>query len=319
MANCCVGGCTKKYGSPPNGMSDFRRFIRFYRFPKEKAMQKKWIARVFRRRQDINPQSMYVCSDHFEDDDFDFHSLQKAELFSQERLKGLKVLLKKDAVPNTDRSTGIARKGRPPAKKALKRPTSHLDSILDPPCSNTNTSLAISPNSRSAKRPCRFIDVENLDELIAENQRLLEVGQIDTERAAEIEIIEEQVQLQVQEQVQTFNQFSSSCDSPETDKSVQVEVNVPSTTRGIQVGGPSSFLPLFDPLVDENNCISPFESVVLIEHRDCSPQVKPCLAKLNLNCYKSFKKKTKTFLPFSVYFSKVIGEIIDEKFGIKHE
>ena len=305
MANCCVGGCTKKFGSALNGESDFRRFIRFYHFPKEKVMQKKWIARVLRRPEDINPESMYVCSDHFEDEDYIFRSLQQADFFSQELLKGLKILLKKDAVPNTDRSTGQARKGRPPAKKSLKREASDIAVLIDPPCSSsssTSTGLAISSKSRAAKRSRRLIDFENLDELIAENQRLVEVKQVEIETATGMEILEEQVQ--------GSNQFTSTLDFElaETDKSVQA--NVASKTRGIQVGQPSSFLSQKDPPVYDYNNTSASESDVedvLCEDPDYTPQDKSSLAKLNFTRHYSFKKKTaetKSHLSFPV--SKVI-------------
>ena len=64
-------------------------------------MQKKWVARVLRRISYVNPESMFVCSEHFEDDDFVYRNLLEADMLSDELLVGHHIKLKDDAIPIT--------------------------------------------------------------------------------------------------------------------------------------------------------------------------------------------------------------------------
>ena len=170
MSNCCVAHCNKKQGGTLNGESDFRRFIRWYRFPKKKAMQKKWVVRVLRRISDVHPESMYVCSEHFEDDDFVYRNLLEADMFSGELLVGHHIKLKDDAVPNTDRKTGLLRAGRPIATKAIKRSNDDISQNLAPEQAEPSSSSSM---TRANKRVRRFMDMEDIDKLIDQNQSIV--------------------------------------------------------------------------------------------------------------------------------------------------
>lgn len=188
MSFCCVGNCSKKRGGAlGNGDSDIRGFIRWYKFPRDKTIRKKWIARVRRRPTDVSPDSMAVCSDHFEDDDFEPRGLLQADILLQAgRLKdltGKHIKLKEDAIPNTERSSGLARVGPPKAEKAL-RPVgdahadlnSSLEVVQD--LSNISTSSSTTKRPRShdndvssgRKRVCRNMGLKRIDELIEENK-----------------------------------------------------------------------------------------------------------------------------------------------------
>ena len=74
---CCVGDCNKRH---KRDTSDTRHFIRWYRFPKNKKRCDQWTKRILRQPKDVNTESMYVCSEHFTDDDF------KCSQFLQSRL-----------------------------------------------------------------------------------------------------------------------------------------------------------------------------------------------------------------------------------------
>ena len=117
MSYCCVGGCTKSWG---RDSSDLRGFLRFHKFPSNKTLCKEWIARIGRQSSDINTKSMVVCSDHFADNDFQLSDFVRAKVYSRNQLKGVKVRIKRDAVPNTDRETGM-RRPRPPLKECSRK------------------------------------------------------------------------------------------------------------------------------------------------------------------------------------------------------
>ena len=170
MSYCCVAHCNKKQGGTLNGESDFRRFIRWYRFPKKKAMQKKWVARVLRRISDVHPESMYVCSEHFEDDDFVYRNLLEADMFSGELLVGHHIKLKDDAVPNTDRKTGLLRAGRPIATKAIKRTHDDISQSLAAEQAEPSSSSSM---TRGTKRVRGSMDMEDIEKLIDQNQSIV--------------------------------------------------------------------------------------------------------------------------------------------------
>ena len=158
---CCVDGCSKIKAGGASDESDFRCFIRWYKFPKNQALQKKWIKRVKRPPSELNTQSMFVCSDHFEDDDFVYRNLLQAEMLSSSALAGHHIKLKDDAVPNTDRKTGRLRSGPPKAERALKRNQ------------NIITADTSGKSSPSRKRKCKKLSLKNVDDLIWENETII--------------------------------------------------------------------------------------------------------------------------------------------------
>lgn len=156
---CCIDGCSKIKVGGASSESDFRCFIRWYKFPKNKGMQRKWMKRVNRPTNDV--QSMYICSDHFEDEDFVYRNLLQAEMLSSDALDGHQIKLKDDAVPNTDRKTGHLRLGPPKAMRALKR------------CQNVIPANKESEVSPSRKRLCHKLNFKTVDELISENETIV--------------------------------------------------------------------------------------------------------------------------------------------------
>ena len=86
MVHCCVPECinhsTKKSG------------ISYHRIPKDKGLQKAWIARI--RRDNLPPlQNCYVCSEHFTDDCFETDL--RAQFLPEQKVKRR---LKRDAIPS---------------------------------------------------------------------------------------------------------------------------------------------------------------------------------------------------------------------------
>ena len=138
VLNCCAYGCYKKLGDTSN----VRHFLRFMRFPKDTKRQKAWIDRIKRVPHDVNPSTMYVCSDHFFDSQFE----QSPYLRSRYQYEGrMKIPLKSDAIPNTDPST--------------------MNYKVPPPITEQDET----PRSKRRRRQ----DLNHIDELVAENSRIL--------------------------------------------------------------------------------------------------------------------------------------------------
>ena len=68
MVYCSVHGCSNEQGKSQSKV-DGRRFLRFFKLPKDARLAKDWKHRMRRRPEDITDK-MVVCSDHFADDDF---------------------------------------------------------------------------------------------------------------------------------------------------------------------------------------------------------------------------------------------------------
>lgn len=58
---CAVGICNNQSQKEPK--------ISFFRFPKDKKLQKEWIRRCF-RKDTFNPGTSRICKVHFSDNDF---------------------------------------------------------------------------------------------------------------------------------------------------------------------------------------------------------------------------------------------------------
>ena len=102
MAHCSKTGKDK---------SDFRHFLRFYKFPaNNKALCAAWV-----KRSGLDPKSMSlkgtnVCSEHFNDSDFEEEHWKKSLLLhslGDAMLKGYSIRLKPEALPNTEELTII--------------------------------------------------------------------------------------------------------------------------------------------------------------------------------------------------------------------
>ena len=99
--SCVVGGCSNTTSSS----STRRDFLIFHKVPVDSAIRSKWDGRVNRVLNHVRNLKRYsVCSDHFSDDDYE------PSYFLKYKVKGfqkfMKLPLRDDAVPNTDRSTG---------------------------------------------------------------------------------------------------------------------------------------------------------------------------------------------------------------------
>ena len=117
MVYCCVGGCSNLHGRKDQ-KSKVRHFLRFYTIPKDLPLRKKWEARLNRRKTDITA-SIFVCSDHFHDSDFEPSPLLKSRINFTPKMQ---IPLKKGSVPNTDPETGcLSIPGVNNAEKARQR------------------------------------------------------------------------------------------------------------------------------------------------------------------------------------------------------
>ena len=107
---CCADGlCSKRDGRDKSSMPG-RKFLRFFRFPKDPEMRKKWTARIGRDVKYFKAtDGTRICSDHFTDEDLDPKSIQRfLQNTDPEKKSHIKLLT--DAVPNTDRLTGHYRR-----------------------------------------------------------------------------------------------------------------------------------------------------------------------------------------------------------------
>ena len=95
MVYCSVHGCSNERGKSQSKV-DGRRFLRFFKLPKDARLAKDWKHRMRRRPEDITDK-MVVCSDHFADDDFS--NIIKIKNFYYE---GMHIKLNPTAVPNTE-------------------------------------------------------------------------------------------------------------------------------------------------------------------------------------------------------------------------
>ena len=104
---------------------------------KHYSLTKSWIKRVGRADK-FNVEIATVCSDHFNDDDFENY-LFFSEL-SGDELRGKNITLKENSVPNTNRSTGermenststsTSTRKKPTARFSFKTVPYHIDSLI---------------------------------------------------------------------------------------------------------------------------------------------------------------------------------------------
>ena len=98
MVQCCVYGCGNKSGDKTK--FENRKFLRHYRFPKDPELQKEWMLRTERfDLKEIDPSNSWVCSEHFDDGDFEESNFLRSKLFYYNRMQ---IPIKLDAVPKID-------------------------------------------------------------------------------------------------------------------------------------------------------------------------------------------------------------------------
>ena len=135
-STCCADAlCSKRNGRDKSSRAG-RQFLRFFRYPKDVHMKKRWSCRLKRNLKYFTPTcSTRVCSDHFNDNDFKQDSIQRFTNNSDPK-KVVCIKLLKDAIPNTDRITGhYVRFGNSPKSKRSVRSLYRSD--LSAPIKNT--------------------------------------------------------------------------------------------------------------------------------------------------------------------------------------
>ena len=144
MVYCAVQWCKNEQGKSQSKVEG-RKFLRFFKFPKDRKMANSWKYRIGRRPEDVTISKMFVCSDHFNDQDFTDHSQSQIKLCYSE---GMHIYLSATAIPNTDMET-----------QAMVRPTAH----------NTESPA---PSRRDRKRVRR--DPASIDAFILEQEQILQ-------------------------------------------------------------------------------------------------------------------------------------------------
>ena len=150
MVYCSVHGCSNERGKSQSKV-DGRRFLRFFKLPKDARLAKDWKHRMRRRPEDITDK-MVVCSDHFADDDFS--TIIKMKNFYYE---GMHIKLNPTAVLNTEiLKTGDIDCAVPTSsKRSRKRKPTQFDSGHVPirsTSSKTETCMTVCPSRRKFSR-----------------------------------------------------------------------------------------------------------------------------------------------------------------------
>lgn len=101
---CAEATCSNNSQRQKTSNIPGRGFLRFYKLPKNEVRRIQWVSRM--KRQFGWKPSNYtkICSDHFHDNDFEPGDLMKFR--DNPNLPNLKLRLKQDAIPCTDRNTG---------------------------------------------------------------------------------------------------------------------------------------------------------------------------------------------------------------------
>ena len=104
---CSEGTCSNRSHRNKKSLLEGREFLRYYHIPKDPQRRREWASRMKRELGWKPSDHTKVCSDHFHDEDFlpaDIENHRKN--LNLETKKRQVIRLKKDATPNTDRSTG---------------------------------------------------------------------------------------------------------------------------------------------------------------------------------------------------------------------
>ena len=99
-SSCVVGGCTHRCGQ--NSKRPGRQFLIFHCVPTDDKMRKRWDLRINRQPEHVSKTKMKtykVCSDHFNDSDYNFGDFNFMKTTGYR--KRMKLRLREDAVPNT--------------------------------------------------------------------------------------------------------------------------------------------------------------------------------------------------------------------------
>ena len=106
MTYCAVGGCSNKSNRDVS-KREGRNFLKYHNVPKDPDIRGAWDRRLNRDWDQVKNLALYrVCSDHFEDCDYDSSDFLRVKMMGYSGRQKLELL--NDAIPNTDRSTGQA-------------------------------------------------------------------------------------------------------------------------------------------------------------------------------------------------------------------
>ena len=106
-ACCSAGFCSNRVGRDKVSKIPGRTFMCYFRFPKDPERRKKWLLRLDRDPKYFTPSDeTRVCSDHFEDGDFNPKHVEKYNSTPEANRTKVHIWLLKDAAPNTDRASG---------------------------------------------------------------------------------------------------------------------------------------------------------------------------------------------------------------------
>ena len=137
---CCADGlCSNRTGRNKTSRLPGRRFLRYFRFPKDPMLRRRWSERLSRDiRYFTASDESRICSDHFADEDMDPASIRRFSLNPKSYIK-----LLPDSLPNTDRKTGAFKRhcSHEQDRKRRKKP------LL------VTGNLALQSSSMSGQRP----------------------------------------------------------------------------------------------------------------------------------------------------------------------
>ena len=118
MVYCCIPQCTNHSAKTSRAGT----VVSYHKIPRNLQLQRAWIARLRTRRTNL-PQlkNCYVCSEHFEKDDFDTGPELQRQLLGKRSRRCLKADAVPTKFPSSTSGSVPQTRGRPASDRRMKR------------------------------------------------------------------------------------------------------------------------------------------------------------------------------------------------------
>ena len=118
MVHCCIPQCTNHSAKTSRAGT----VVSYHKIPLNLQLQRAWIARLRTRRTNL-PQlkNCYVCSEHFEKDDFDSGTELQRQLLGKRTRRRLKADAVPTKFPSSTSGSVPQTRGRPASERRMKR------------------------------------------------------------------------------------------------------------------------------------------------------------------------------------------------------
>lgn len=154
---CAVAVCSNSYFKTRNRTDG----VSYFRFPKQENLRRLWVERC-KRKDKFNPDTSYICSDHFRDDDFITNLRTELMGSKQKKFIGKNVVPSIKLLPHMYKQdeTKPARKDRSKEKEKIDMVTNLLQNAA-PGTSDADEMAEQTHNSTSLQREAENIDYKS--------------------------------------------------------------------------------------------------------------------------------------------------------------